>query len=307
MIKRFFDDVLKKKVPSNEWLKRYLIIQFSDQSVLTFMIISLIFICVSCSTKVLRPPAFFSEKTEMVSAALDNKSFKWENRITMNLNVHYLPDKWIPDRLDSVLTQMELFYKRNALILGDSTYDKRIDVFLVGPKSDVGIISGQPVTAIALLPERATVHSNIKLSTRPEILQHELMHVLSFDIWGIPQDFFMAEGLATSAYGTAIYGIHFDPILNYLLQNNKLPSLKQVVNSFFTYDEVITHYSGASFVKFIERKYGIEGVKILWIEGIERGSIRLNTNIKQLNKEWQESLKKSLPITKLDWERLQNP
>jgi hypothetical protein len=264
------------------------------------------FLCVSCNTKVVRPSDIFSKNSERISAALNNNKFNWKNINTLHFNIHYLPDKWTPERVDSVSIQMEICYDKNIHILGETNYNNRIDVFLVGPKSDVGIIAGQSVTAEAMLPERAVAHSNSRLSTRPEILQHELMHVLSFDIWGIPQDFFMSEGIATFAYGTAICGYNFDPIANYLLKNNYLPSLEQVTNDFFKYKELITHYSGASFIKFVDYKYGISGVRILWKEGIIKGSIHLGTNVFQIDQEWRVALQKSVCITGHDLRCLEN-
>ncbi len=268
------------------------------------LVLAALAVLMSCGSRTLRPPDVFGENTGMVRSALDNRAFVWQHRSTAHLDAHYLPERWSAADVDSILAQMEALYRGNAQTLGESAYDSRIDVFLVGPKSDVGVVCGQAVTACALLPERAAVYSNLKLATRPEILQHELMHVMSFDIWGLPQDFFMAEGLATSAYGVACYGLDFDAIAAYLLRRRELPSLRQMTGDIFRYEEAVTHYSAASFVRMVEGLYGREGARTLWTGGIEHGARRLGTNIGRLDEVWRTALAQTPGITDHDWQRL---
>jgi hypothetical protein len=272
-----------------------------------FMLFAMTVVFLSCHDKVSHPIDFFSKNTHMVSSALKNESFRWENRKTGHLDIHFVQGKWTAERIDSLAIHLEDFYHKNIRILGDSSYARRIDVFFVGPKSDVKEIGGQAVTASAMLPERACVFSDSRLAARPQILQHELMHVLSFDIWGIPNDFFMAEGVATAAFDTSICSYQFDAVSKYALQNEKLPSLAALVNSdFFQYDEVAKYMVGASFIEMIEEKYGTNGVRDLWKSGVEKGAIRLGTSLDQLDKELREKINKSSMITDQDWKCLHN-
>jgi hypothetical protein len=200
-----------------------------------------------------------------------------------------------------------VFYNKNRQILGEINYSKRHDIFFVGPKSQVKEIVGQAVTASPILPECGCVFSNTGTSIMPQILQHELMHSMSFDIWGIPQDFLMAEGIATFAYGTSICNYQFDAITKYILQKKIIPSLSKLIKTdWFKYDEIAKYMAGASLVEMVEEKYGTEGIKIIWKEGINKGAIKLNTNLKQIDKDLLNKLNGSTIISDEDWKLLQN-
>jgi hypothetical protein len=258
----------------------------------------------ACAPRPLRPADVFALTAGQVSSALAKYSSRWQHLTTAHLAVHYSPECWSEGRADSVAEQMETLFRRNLAILGDTTYSNTVDVFLVGPKSDVAAITGQAVTAAALLPDRGIALSNLRLATRPEILQHELMHVLSCYTWGIPQDFFAAEGVATAAAGSACYGYDFDAIAGYRLRQGKLPGLRAMADNVFRYDEATTHYSAASFVRFVERRYGPDGVRMLWHSGLARGAAALGTSLGRLEKEWHDTLSQTAPITDSDWRRL---
>jgi hypothetical protein len=72
----------------------------------------------------------------------------------------------------------------------------------------------------------------------------------------------------------------------------------------FRYKEAVTHYSGASFVKMVERRYGREGVRTLWTAGVEHGARRLGTSIERLDVDWRAALAETPGITDYDWQRL---
>ena len=162
------------------------------------------------------------------------------------------------------------------------------------------------MTAMALVPERAVVHSDSRLSTRPEIVQHELMHALSVDIWGAPKEYVCLEGLATLAYGTAICGYAFDSMTHYLLESGRLPTPRDLADRFGDYDEITRYMAGASFLQMIASRYGWGGVKTMWRHGLERGAERLGSDLDQLDSEWRNLIQEASPIGDDDWEALQN-
>jgi hypothetical protein len=263
-------------------------------------------IAISCVSKMVRPIDLFGKKTNMVQDALKNPSFKWEAMKTEHFDIHYIFTIWPVGTIDSLSVLLEGFYKRNCELLGASEYSARHDIFFVGSKTQVKEITGQEVAASPLLPERGCVFSNTGTATMPQILQHELMHSMSFDIWGIPKEFLMAEGLATFAYGRSICDFNFDPITKYVLQKKLVPSIKMLSETdWFTYDEVAKYSAAASFVDMVKTKYGTDGIKRLWTLGIEKGLLDFGMTFKQFDKEYLLRVNSVMTISEDDWRLLQ--
>ncbi len=239
-----------------------------------------------------------------VSTALSSNQFKWTHYESGYFNFHYLPDKWPKPRLDSLFTEMDKAYLSITRFLQDTAKRKRMDLFLVGGKEDVREICGGAYSAAALLPERGIVFSNHPATTAPANLPHELMHVCSMDKWGLPFDFFLSEGLAAYACGKAAFNYDFHSIPKYLKSKNKLPEIMNLLNYFYKHNEITGYYSGASFVKFILDKYGLNRLKTLWAYGVAKGAHKLGTTVKKLEAEWHSAFMKSRSITNADWQKL---
>lgn len=239
-----------------------------------------------------------------IPKALSNNQFKWKHSESKYFKFHYLPNAWPGTRLDSVFAEMEKAYISVTNLLQDTAKRKQIDVFLVGGKEDVKSICGGAYSAVAVLPERGIVFSNHPATTEPANLPHELMHVCSMDKWGLPFDFFLSEGLAAYACGKAAFNYDFNSITKYLTLKISLPGLKELLNYFYKYNEITGYYSGASFVKFVLDKHGINWLRTLWSLGVESGADKLGTTVKKLEAEWRSAYMKSKSITNADWNKL---
>jgi len=248
----------------------------------------------------------FSVNSGLIAKALNNKQFSWTHYNSKFFTFHYLPDKWPKARLDSVSISMDKAYQNLCDFFRNADVKKPIDVFLAGDKEDVRIICGGAYSAAALLPERGIVFSNHPATTDPANLPHEIMHVCSMDKWGLPYDFLLSEGLASYACGKAAFNYEFHSIIKYLKTKKKLPELTDLIKYFYRYNEITGYYSGASFVKFILDKHGLNWLKTLWTYGVEAGSGKLGTSVKKLEKEWHSTIMNSKSIAGGDWERLSN-
>lgn len=257
------------------------------------------------NNRVFQPKDFIKEK-KWVESILANDQFSWTNEKTAIFDVYYLSDEWNSSRVNSVIAEMTNAYTRNSELLHAINYQERITIFLVGEKTDVGALTGLSVTGVALLPENAVMLSNSTFATTPQILQHELMHVQSFNLWGMPYDYALLEGLATLAYGTTPCEYEFNAVLNYLKSSDTLPTIENLVNNFFNCGEVIGYISSASFINFIIEDYDIEDVKTMWEIGIYNWIEQKEIDIKQLEATWNSVIGEAQPINENNWESLNN-
>jgi hypothetical protein len=239
-----------------------------------------------------------------IAKALSSTQFKWEHYQSNYFCFHYLAKKWSKKRLDSLFIDMDKVYLKITGTLQDTVKRKRIDIFLAGNKEDVKSIAGGAFSAAALLPERGIVFSNHPATTSPSNLPHEIMHICSMDIWGLPYDFLLSEGLATYACGKASFNYDFHSIIKYLKLKNKLPKLTELLNYFYRYNEITGYYSGASFVKYVLDKHGIEWFKTLWIYGVEEGAEKLGTTVEKLEADWHSAFMNTKSISDTNWKRL---
>jgi hypothetical protein len=280
---------------------KYLLINF----LCFFIFIYTILIPLSCVKKANKSSSLL-KCSAAASSIVKQTHYQWSHSEKAHFNIHYLAEKWSATRVDSLGNNLEIYYQNNLKILGDTTYNKKVDVFFVGPKSDVGTLGGSATTACALIRERALFFSNIKRSTYPAIMQHELMHVLSWQIWGTAKDHFIVEGLATYAYGASMCDYDFHALASYCLSIGKLPSLHDFIYKYDSFDELTNYMSGGSFLKKIEQEYGHQALRKVWEQGIEKGLVELGTTVTEFDKKWRKKLSEIKPATEHDWKFIDN-
>ena len=138
---------------------------------------------------------------------------------------------------------------------------------------------------------------------------HEIMHVVSFDLWGgwsrRNELAWLSEGLATYA-DQPCNGYEMSELAAHILKNtpDSVP-LDSLATNFRQYPEMIGYLLMESFVEFVLNKYGLEHLRDLWFEGYEGFENVFGRDVRTVEQEWYDYMSSRHPNPKVpDWSDL---
>ena len=123
--------------------------------------------------------------------------------------------------------------------------------------------------------------------------RHELMHVVSMNLWGVNPlpDYWLREGLAVFATEQCHPGA-IDSTARAMLANGRAKPLRTYRESFFTpgVDNYPAYLLNGSFVKFLFERGGLERLRELWAGGMVVVERVYGATAESLEDEWKRSL-----------------
>jgi hypothetical protein len=173
----------------------------------------------------------------------------------------------------------------------DASYSgRRLVLFFVGSREEMRPLTGTAAGGWTVTAE-GTAFLVANDTVRPA-LRHELMHLLSWRIWGIPGGVWLSEGVATAASG-GCRGYTFDDLAAALDRASRLASFEELRHR-FTYagEGGAEHYvEAASVVTYIDRVYGRKRLREFWasggLGGVERS---LGVDVTTLEMRWRTEI-----------------
>ena len=149
--------------------------------------------------------------------------------------------------------------------LGQPTVPVNLRLYFVGARQEMVPFVGAPMNGAAATD--AGMAFMVANDTVRPALHHELMHVLSFELWGPPTSVWMDEGVATVALGRC-RGYPIDDLVAAVDRAGRLPAFDDLRFHFVERgeQEAIDYFTAASIIAYINRVYGRERVRALWRE-----------------------------------------
>jgi hypothetical protein len=217
---------------------------------------------------------------------LNKPGFHWKCNQTPHFLLCYQPGS----ESERSIKDLEIIAEQDRdtvlQMIGVAEYEPRIYTFLVNSRRQLKKLIGFYGDGRS----RPMQHAMFYVIDGPRTLAHEMTHEISTNLWGAAQTW-IEEGLA-------VYTTEF-PILDgdiraYFAAHRLLP-LAQLVNptwesSKFSPD--ITYTELGSFVKFLDKKYGMKRIQEVWRGGSESIPQVYGKPLSELEQEWLATLTK---------------
>jgi len=242
-------------------------------------------------------PAPTNDPVRLAAYILGRPNFDWITITSAHFRTHYLPGSFAERTIGVLIEQNEQSLKTQLAILNEKTYRKRIDLFYFDTRDQIQEMVGQPYRALADAASMAVlaVHCDT-LAARDA---HEIMHVVSFDLWGGWERrnslAWLHEGLATYAGGPC-NGYEISELAAHMLKNtpDTVP-LDSLVQNFRSYPEMIGYILMESFVRFVIDEYGLGLLRELWTQGGEGVERAFGKDMAVIEQEWHSYVSRLYP------------
>jgi len=253
---------------------------------------------------ILSSPISANEPVGLAAYTLEQAGLEWITHSTDHYRLHYLSGSTAEREIKSLAEKVEKILASHLALLGEKQYDKIIDIFYFNSRDQIKQIVSKPFRALADAESMTvlTIHNDDEIGRDA----HEIMHVVSFDLWGRWADrselAWLCEGLAT--YSDEPCNGYPMPVLGaYILQKtNEAVPLDSLATNFRTYPEMIGYPSMAGFVEFVLDKYGLDSFRQLWNEGLPGIERIFGRDIAELEREWHQYVFDHYPNPEIpDW------
>ncbi|HEU4681411.1 MAG TPA: hypothetical protein VFS51_06670 [Gemmatimonadales bacterium] len=240
---------------------------------------------------------------KLVQRALADTSFRWQQHTTRHFQLYAPADSYAAARLPALGQRAEEALAANLQLLGSGTYP-RLPMYLVfvSSRPEMTRLVGQPAGGYAEPGEDSAFFIVTPTGSVP--FRHELMHVLSFGLWGQPAqpEAWVVEGLGTLAPGRCgPFSLH--QLAAALADEGRLVPLDTLMG--YTYantNDVVIYAESASFLTFVHERYGPAALRQLWQQSLTPTAAHLGTTPAILEAAWRARLA-AIPAAdrRVDW------
>jgi hypothetical protein len=184
-------------------------------------------------------------------------------------------------------------------LLGVGSRQQHLEVYFLKDRETLTTYTGYPANGytdtkkgIIYLVDKDPFHLPLK---------HELMHALSWRLWGPPKEYWISEGLAVFAGGNC-GGYPLHRLANAIDKRKKLLPFSALADT-FDFRSIEPSLQAASMVQYIYDKYGVSALKVFWKEGFAKGAAVTGQSPAELEQSWLQYIRRgrAMPI---DWARL---
>ena len=184
------------------------------------------------------------------------------------------------NNLNQYLLQAQDVKKELLNILNESSYPDKLNLHFVKDRK----------TLAQLTNYEANGYTNVYTGDiyfvykppRAIPVRHELMHALSWRLWGDAKEFWLSEGICIWA-SRCRYNLH--SIANRLNTKNALQPFDTLVKN-FDFRKLEPQLQSASMVQYIADKYGLNILKRFWKEGLAASNSIIGISLKELEQQW---------------------
>jgi hypothetical protein len=223
--------------------------------------------------------------------ALDAPGLRWLHQHTAHADLYVLAGSAAERVSDALADASERAIVDNLRWLRAADADTpRVRLFFVGTRQQMAPFTGGTSGGWAETRE-GTAFFVANDSVRPP-LRHEVMHLLSWRLWGPPSSRWLSEGLGVIAAG-ACRGHSVDEVTAALDRAGRLVSLDVLRNQFVVTGETgAAHYfEAASLATYIDRVYGRDTLRALWSRGgLVRARETLGVPLETLERRWRATI-----------------
>ena len=210
-------------------------------------------------------PAVSSAQTveSLAERTLANPVARWIHRRTPGADVYVLTGSAAQPMLRVIANESERSIRANLEWLREGSAKGRLKLFFVGSREEMRPFTGTRSAGWSVVGE-GTAFFVANDSVRPAI-RHEVMHLLSWRLWGVPGGMWLSEGVATAAAGRC-NAWSIEGIASALYRDRQLATIDEMRRRFRTGGTQGTvHYlSAGSLVTFIDETWGRDRLRELW-------------------------------------------
>ena len=203
-----------------------------------------------------------------------------------------------------VSQEIDRAVKHGLAILGATRYDRPLDAFLVEGREDLRALTGTPVGSTAD-PLGSTVVL-AKFGSLETVVHHEVMHVLSVNVWGEPPEpaAWLREGLATYAAGRcAAYSLH--QLSANMDRSGELLPLETLITDFYKHSDLVTYLESGSVIQYLYDTRGRDFLRKAWQQGLARALTEAGSSIAAFERAWLTHLRTTpLQPEIVDWKTI---
>lgn len=235
---------------------------------------------------------------------LEDSSYTWIAVKTPHFRFYYEADTYAARHFAELRQGAEEARLHALKLLGEKNYAPVIDLFYLESREKM-------IPALGSQPAGWSEHQSntVLLACNANIRpfhRHEIMHVLSMNLWKLPPllESWLLEGLAVYAGAPcADYSLH--EIAAHLQREKKLVSLHSLVFRFHKQNDLRAYMQSGSFVQFLYETHGREKFRRLWENGVTHLPEITGKSYRATEMEWRGFLNGVVPAhTEVDWDTL---
>ena len=240
----------------------------------------------------------------LAKQVLEDSSYTWVAVKTPHFRFYYEADTYAAQHFAELRQGAEEARLQALKLLGEKNYAPVIDLFYLDSREKmVPALGTQPLGSSER--QSNTVLLVCHEQQRP-LHRHEIMHVLSMNLWPLPPllEAWLLEGLAVYA-DAPCSGFSLHEIAAQLQRENKLLPLYNLVYAFYQPQDLRAYMQGGSVVQFLFENWGHEKFRQLWARGVGGLPEITGKSYREFEQEWRVFLlKQENARIGLDWEKL---
>ena len=229
--------------------------------------------------------------------ALATPGYTWLTRSSRDVTIHVQAGSAAEARADALVAQVTRVLADDLRWLGERSAKGRLELFFVGSREAMRPLTGGTPGGHSVTSE-GTAFFVTNDSVSPA-LRHEIMHLLSWRLWGTPGGAWLSEGVATHATnGCGPYGIR--EMTAAIGQAGRLPTLATLRSNFVYAAEegVLNYIASADIVDRILAQHGRERLRSFWSSGgFGKAEKSLGTSAKEFERAWRSDVQARKPRT----------
>lgn len=225
----------------------------------------------------------------LAASALADTSFRWVRDSVPGIRAYFLRGTYPFTHRDSLLARLPRVLAEAQSLLGAPPLPGPLDVFYVESREQMRSLVGAAVTGFAHTAARA-----VFVVTNPDwrvFDRHEVMHIVAAQAW-TPiggRNAWLQEGLAQAADGRC-GGYTNTAVAMALAARDGWIDLGTLIGRFREQSDLRAYLQAASFVSYLLREVGPEGVRSLWLAEVTPATELGGATLLEWERRWRSSL-----------------
>ena len=225
----------------------------------------------------------------------------WTHYNSTNFKLHAQKEVRSETNLKSLASNMEAI-QNELLRLLNQTEVQKLEFYFLKDRATLSSYTGYPANGYTDTEKGIIYFVDKDPFHLP--LRHEIMHALSWRLWGHPKQLWISEGIAVFASGTC-GGYNLHNLANALGREKKLIDFQKLTDS-FDLRPLEPSLQAASMVKFIYELKGAEALRKVWKVGWMNVEAAVGLTPVELENAWKKHIGQEKFRDPVDWTQIRS-